>query len=204
MRTIYLADAEALFFVDATPNEELAKRCRDAFSYRGFNINVIEKNSRTAKWTLVKSNPFKTNNCQQASCELCCTDNKLNCKIRDVVYKISCAGVDNQERSCKEIDYIRETSRSLAERFTEHSKMLKSSCPSTRKKSFLHQHVHFAHNGEIPPVSVEIVGRCAGDPGLRQALEAVLIRKTDACLNRKKEWNNEPRKKKSLTSDIKN
>ena len=197
-------NAEAVFFVDATPNEELAKRCRDAFSSSGFNIKVVEKNSRTVKRTLVKSNPFKTNNCQRASCELCSTDNKLNCKTRDVVYKISCAGVNNQGKSCEEIDYIGETSRSLAERFTEHSKMINSSCPSTMKKSFLHQHVHSAHNGEIPPLSVEIVGRCAGDPSLRQALEAVLIRKTDPCLNRKQEWNNEPRKRKSLTSNIKN
>ena len=84
----------------------------------------------------------------------------------------------------------------------EHSKMLKSSCPSTRKKSFLHQHVHSAHNGEIPPLSFEIFGTYAGDPSLRQALEAVLIRNTDPCLNRKQEWNNEPRKK-TLTSDEK-
>ena len=103
-------NAEAVFFVDATPNEELAKRCRDTFSSSGFNIKVIEKNSRTVKRTLVKSNPFKTNNCQRTSCELCNTDNKMNCKTRDVVYKISCAGVNNEGKSCEEIDYIGETS----------------------------------------------------------------------------------------------
>ena len=195
------SNAEAVFFVDSTPNEELAKRCRDVFMSYGFNIKVVERNNRTVKDTLVKSNPFKQNGCQK--CELCTTGSKVNCKTRDAVYRISCEGENNQGKHCENIEYVGETSRSLSERYAEHWKMLKSSCELTRKKSFLYHHVQSVHNGQVPHLNVTIVGKCVGDPSLRQALEAVTIRKNDPCLNRKQEWNNEPRKRKPPKNDVK-
>ena len=52
------------------------------------------------------------------------------------------------------------------------------------------------HGGVTPPLKLEIVSRCPGDPGLRQATEAVSIRENKPCLNGKDEWTNEPRKRK--------
>ena len=41
-----------------------------------------------------------------------------------------------------------------------------------------------------------------GDASMRQALEAVIIRKEDPPLNRKQEWTNEPRKRKIIREPI--
>ena len=51
------------------------------------------------------------------------------------------------------------------------------------------------HNGEVPPLKVEVLARCPGDPGLRQAIEAVQIREDKPVLNGKEEWTNQPRKR---------
>jgi hypothetical protein len=160
-------DSEAVMFVDATPNEELAKRCRDAFKAQGLKVKVVERTASTVKRTLVKSNPFKKKGCQKPSCNLCKAGTQLNCKSREVVYKISC-GEKGEE--CKGVDYIGETSRSIAERFDEHFKMMNSECEATRKKSFIHEHVETVHNGTPPPLNVEILASCVGDPSMRQAL----------------------------------
>ena len=187
-------DSEAVMFVDATPNEELAKRCRDTFKAHGLKVKVVERTARTIKRSLVRSNPFKQKGCQRLSCNVCKLGTQLNCKSREVVYKISCGEKNNE---CKGVDYIGETSRSVSERFDEHLKVMNSECKETRKKSFLHDHVEKIHNGIPPPLNVEILASCTGDPSMRQALEAVLIRKNDPVLNRKQEWTNEPRQRKS-------
>ena len=49
--------------------------------------------------------------------------------------------------------------------------------------------------GNIPPVSVEVIAKCPGDPVLRQAIEAVKIREDNPPLNGKEKWTNQPRKK---------
>ena len=176
----------------------MAKQCKNVFKAHGFNVKVVERVNNMVKRTLVKSNPFEENDCQKTSCSLCNTGSKVNCKTRDVVYKISCVGENDSGESCKGIEYIGETSRSLAERFDEHAKMISSSCEATRKRSFLHEHVESVHNGSIPPLDITIVGKCVGDASMRQSLEAVTIREEDPILNRKQEWNNEPRPRRSM------
>ena len=59
-----------------------------------------------------------------------------------------------------------------------------------------------SHNGEIPPLKFEILGKFPGDPALRQATEAVSIRVNKPSLNSKEEWTNEPRKRKPRGSDV--
>ena len=180
-------------FVLTTPDEKLAKRCRDVFRSEGVRVKVVERNTSTIKSTLVKSNPFKQKCCQNPSCSLCGTGCRVNCKSREVVYKIMCTGDDER---CKKAIYVGETSRSVAERFDEHSKMLTSNSEGTRAKSFLYDHVQTVHTGDLPSLDVRVLASCPGDPGMRQALEAVIIRKEDPPLNRKQEWTNEPRKRK--------
>ena len=92
--------------------------------------------------------------------------------------------------------YVGETSRSVAERFDEHKRMLNSNCDSTRGKSFMYEHITSVHNGNVPSLNVKVLASCPGDPGMRQAVEAVTIRKNDPILNRKQEWSNEPRQRK--------
>ena len=191
--------SEAVFFVSATPNEELANMCQDVFKSQGVKVKVVEKITKTVKKSLTKSNPFKEIGCDKPSCDVCKTDTKTNCKARDVVYKISCHGTNEQGEPCDNIEYIGETSRSVGERFNEHMETIKSQQEKTRKKSFLYEHVEEQHKGEIPPVKVEVLYQCFSNASLRQALEAVLIREENPILNRKEEWNNEPRKRKTQT-----
>ena len=48
--------SEAVFFVDATPESELAKECRKEFKKSGLKVKVVERSGRSIKRTLVKSN----------------------------------------------------------------------------------------------------------------------------------------------------
>ena len=90
----------------------------------------------------------------------------------------------------------RETSRSFAERFKEHMKTIKSTNENVRKKSFLYEHIMEQHNGTLPPIKAEFIGRYPGDPGMRQAAEAVSIRQNKPQLNGKEEWTNERRSRR--------
>ena len=95
-------------------------------------MKVVERNTSTVKSTLVKSNPFKEECCRNPSCSLCDTGCRVSCKSREVVYKIMCTGSDGR---CKKAIYVGETSRSVAERFDEHKKMLMSNSEGTESKN---------------------------------------------------------------------
>ena len=73
---------------------------------------------------------------------------------------------------------------------------MSSNKETVRKKSFIFDHAKAEHGGTIPPMNVKIVAQCLGDPGLRKAMEAVLIRDKKPPLNGKEEWTNNPRKSK--------
>ena len=60
----------------------------------------------------------------------------------------------------------------------------------------MYEHALAEHDGVMPPVRVEIVAQCLGDPGIRQSLEAVRIRDGKPSLNGKEERTNQPRKRK--------
>ena len=188
--------SEAVFFLDATPNEELANMCKEVFKSQGLKVKVIERTGTTIKKTLVKSNPFKKNGCHQTTCKICSTGSEINCKTRETVYKISCEGVDENNEPCQDIHYIGETSRSIGERFKEHVGLVESKNDKVRKTSFFYDHIREKHNSENPLIGVEILARCPFNASLRQTLEAVTIREEDPILNRKQEWTNEPRKRK--------
>ena len=53
-----------------------------------------------------------------------------------------------------------------------------------------------ATTGQYPPLKFEILKKFPGDPALRQATEAVSIRRNKPKWNGKEEWSNEPRKPK--------
>ena len=65
-RTWFKGDgSEAVFFVDATPESELAEKCRKEFRKSGLKVKVVERSGRSVKRTLVKSNPFKKPGCNR-------------------------------------------------------------------------------------------------------------------------------------------
>ena len=179
--------SEAVFFVNATPNEELANSCKEVFKRQGIKVKVVEKVSNTIKKSLTKSNPFRAPGCNHTSCKICEMKNKVDCKARDVVYRISCKGTSKSGEPCEGVDYVGETSRSIAERFSEHYTILNSRQEATRKKSFLYEHMNEKHDGKTPLLEIKLLHRCFSDPSLRQATEAVVIKEEDPLLNRKEE-----------------
>ena len=72
--------------------------------------------------------------------------------------------------------------------------VLRSKREQVQQGSFLYSHIWGSHNGEIPPLKIEVLRKFPGDPALRQATEAVSIRMNRPSLNGKDEWTNEPRK----------
>ena len=193
--------SEATFFVDATPNEELAETCRKAFKRGGLKVKVIEKTGRTIRNALVRSNPFKESNCHQDSCKVCSLDSNVHCKEREVLYKLSCQGTNKDNVPCSKIDYEGETSRSIGERFSEHDYKYNHHDNKVRKQSVFYEHVMKEHNGVNQPIKLEVTARFPGDAALRQAAEAVKIREDQPILNGKEEWTNQPRKRKVRTND---
>ena len=130
--------------------------------------NVLPWNL-TFQRSIVRSNPFKPKSCERDRCEMCST-HEINCKTQEVIYEISCMGINKNGQPCEGIDYDGETSRSIGERNPEHLRLMSSNKESVRKKSFIFDHAKEEHGGTIPPMKVKIVAQCLGDPGLRQAV----------------------------------
>ena len=93
--------SDAVFFVEATPNEELADVCRKEFKKAGLNIRVIEKSGVAMKQMIVKSNPFKKNDCQRESCEFCKT------------YGINCKRVGVQDSLCRDDTFAKTSAKKV-------------------------------------------------------------------------------------------
>ena len=197
MKEWYKKDgSEAVFFVETTPDGILAEACKKAFKSAGLKVKVIERTGRTVKAALTKSNPFKKNGCNDSTCEVCSLGTDLHCKTREVLYKVSCAGENEDHQPCN-ISYVGETSRSVRERFKEHHKKMTHQKLAERKKSFMYEHAEKSHGGTIPPVTLEVIARFTGDAGARQAAEAVYIKEEQPKLNGKDEWTNQPRRRRN-------
>ena len=105
--------------MEATPNGALAEECQKTFKDAGLNVKVVERSGSAIKRSIVRSNPFKQKSCERDTCDMCET-NEINCKTREVVYRISCMGTNKEGQVCEGIDYDGDTSRSIGERFPEH------------------------------------------------------------------------------------
>ena len=173
---------ETVFFVEATPKSELAIQCDHVFKDIGLKIRVVERAGTSTKQQLVKSDPFPRNKCASAKCSICDTNEKVNCKKRDVVYRITCGGDHGRPQGI----YIGETSRSISERMEEHVTRYKNKDPN----SVFYQHVQEEHNGVTQNLSLELLASAPGDAMLRQITEAVYIREQSPDLNRREEFGN--------------
>ena len=110
---------------------------------------------------------------------------KVDCKLREVVYRVKCMGVDQNSKPC-ESTYIGETSRSVGERFGEHLEKYKARLD----KSVFWLHCRDDHDGMFQQFVVNIVCKRSSDAMLRQVSEAVLIERDDPDLNKRCEWGN--------------
>ena len=112
----------------------------------------------------------------------------IDCKAREVPYRISC-----EDKGCEEEKYEGETSRSTGERFPEHLRLIEDRREQVRQQSVFYDHAWEWHARAVPTLKFEILGKFPNDPGMRQATEAVSIRKNAPKLNNKREWANKPR-----------
>ena len=186
-------DSEAVFFVRATPGSALAEKCKMEFRRSGLKIKVVERTGKSVKSCLVKSNPFRKVRCDKENCIVCNLDGNVDCRARSVHYRISCEGVNKEGEHCSGIQYEGETSRSTGERFPEHLNLIRNKKEQLRQKSVFYDHAWEAHGGAVPPLRFEVLGRFPDDPAMRQATEAVSIRRNKPVLNSKQEWTNEPK-----------
>ena len=175
-----------MFFVEATPDSQLAIECEEIMKRVGLNIRVIEKAGISIKQELVKSDPFQRRTCENSECSVCSvTNKKVNCKKRDTVYKLSCNGSHDGQNG--EVgNYIGESSRSICERVEEHVLRYDNCDP----KSVLYNHIKDAHRCEKQTFNVEILANHPGDPMLRQVREAIEIETNAPDLNIKYEFGN--------------
>ena len=174
--------SEATYFVQSTPGSQLARQCQKVFRQCNLDICVIERPGKTIKQMMTKSNPFGGRECR---CEVCAQSSKPICRVRECVYEIAC--------SLCGVCYIGETSRSIHERYREHMSLFNRGIAS----STFFQHAAEKHQGDAEQVKwkVKVLQRCPGDPALRQATEATLIRTRDPELNRKAEFGDSNRRR---------
>ena len=131
---------KSTFFVNATIEEKLARKCQSVFKECGLPIKVLEVSGKSIKQHLVKSDPFKEMKCSNTNCHICLSsNNELNCKMRDIVYQHECTGFETCNGR-----YIGETSDSIKERTCEHQ----DSCRLKRKDLAHYKHNLEKHHGE--------------------------------------------------------
>ena len=175
---------ETVMFVDATPNGELAAECKKALKSSELKIRVVERSGKSLRNVLSRSDPFQKDPCGKDTCKVCNVNPKINCRRRDVVYRMKCLGcAENDERDGT---YIGETARSIGERASEHLVKYEQS----EKNSVFHKHMLERHDSVPQDVNVEILAVCSGDAMLRQVTEAVFINELNPTLNTKEEWGN--------------
>ena len=175
---------ETVMFVDATPNGELAAECKKALKSSELKIRVVERSGQSLRNVLSKSDPFQNGSCGKDTCKVCKANPKINCKMRDVVYRIKCLGCTENDQI--EGMYIGETARSIGERASEHLVKYEQN----EKNSVFYKHMLDRHDSIPQDINVDILAMCSGDAMLRQVTEAVFINEWNPTLNTKEEWGN--------------
>ena len=175
---------ETVMFVEATPNEQLAKAYRKALREASLKIRVVERAGKSMKKMLTKSDPFPEGKCSQNKCKMCKLDSNTNCKGRGVAYQIKFQG--RTESSIRDGLYVGEMARSIGERVNEHL----AKYEIKDKNSIFQKHIEEKHKGERQDVKVKVVSSCGNDAVLRQVTEAILIKELNPELNTKDEWEN--------------
>ena len=174
---------KATFFVEATPKQTLKDECQKIIRQCGLPIKVIEKSGVPLKRSLVRSNPFKSEDCGTVDCRMCSIIEGGTCKSRDIVYLGECEEAESEDKP-DDARYYGETGRSGKERIEDHQRKYFNN----DKDSTFYNHMVRVHNGEKKRIKFKVIARCPNDALLRQATEAVYIRELNPGLNRKEEF----------------
>ena len=148
----------------------------------GYSVRLVEKSGVQA--VRLFDRKMEKSTCERPDCLPCSTSSrKSKCKKTNLVYRATCL-------KCMEIGslkpgvYIGETSRTLAERSSEHATLY----DNLDLKSFMTKHwANEHHELDVPPVYKFEVVKQHRDTMSRQLHEALLIEK-EGCLNSKSEF----------------
>ena len=181
---------KSVFYVDVTPNSQLARECQKVLNKCNVPIKVMEKTGESIKKMLTKSNPFKDKHCNDANCPVCLRDCGINCRTKDLVYENYC-----EHHNVCEGKYIGETADAIKRRFEKHLDDYRL----RPQKSTMHTHSVEHHKGNEVEYKVKILGTCTSDALLRQCMEAVAIRDRKPIMNGREEWGTNKDKKTQST-----
>ena len=176
---------KATFFVEATPDEMLRKKCQKILQNCDLPIKVVEKAGTSLKQKLVRSDPYKKNHCSRASCKECPKIENGTCQSREVVYLGICEEAEAVRDPCPG-KYCGETGRTEGERIPEHIRLYNNN----DAESVFYQHMVDCHNGEKKDIYFRIIAHCPNDALLRQVTEAVYIKELKPSMNKKEEFGN--------------
>ena len=178
-------------WVHSTPQGELAKELRKIVENEGIpeiKFKIVETGGNSVQSEIKKSNPTKTNGCENTEC-LACYEGRGrggNCLKFNITYEMEC-------RLYPEVDkciYVGETSRNLFTRTKEH---MEKYCSEKRNPDlFIKQHQIDRHQDTPADFKAKVTGSFK-DCLSRQVSEAVQIRRSNGpVLNSKSEWHQPP------------
>ena len=167
----------------------------------GYNTKMVERAGKKLKQLIPNTNPWKGQPCGRGECHTChqSEEQKVDCRKRNVVYESGCElcnpkqermekkkGEQLEDKRDEPSIYVGETSRSLAERTTEHWKDV----TNKEEESHMMKHWSMKHDmeGGPPKFRFEVVKFCRTALE-RQISEATRIALRKNCLNSKSGYN---------------
>ena len=193
----------SVLLVPPTPGSGLAKamkeREKELNQHSEMRIKILEKGGVKLKNLVVKSNPFKTDECLNKRCPVCKSTSvtdpvdkdqfRVSCRTPGVVYEFVCQKCLESGKISK---YIGETGRPITVRGAEHVRDYKANKPWNP----LAKHNLVSHPDENKKVRFNLkINKVFKDPLTRQANEGVKIFRSSnqvSILNSKSEFNHPP------------
>ena len=178
------AKNKSVLFVPATPKSELQKAYSKIIKKHKMKIKVIEQAGTQIKNLIQKSEPFKTNKCNDKECFPCNSnqnsDKPTNCRKDGIIYHITC-------NKCQAI-YVGESARNGNSRGKEHV----NDYVANRNSSIMQRHTQTHHKNDTskPEYTMtikQIYGNKCMDRQLSEAIQINSIPET-AKINNKTEY----------------
>ena len=171
-----LPEPEAVLFVEATPNIELARSIQNQLNNRKIPVKVAEKSGPKLSQILIKTDPYQQDLCdRKEGCLVCSTREdsnmgKANCWQEGVTYSLKC-----QECPCV---YIGETSSTAHVRGAEHANQLRLNQEGKKggETSVMARHIRERHDGDFDTkFKMSVTSHHLNQTHQRQVSEAVRI-----------------------------
>ena len=152
---------KSCIFVPPTPGSELKKQMQAkeeemrSGGREGYPIKIIETAGKTLEQTLVNTDPFDGNKCNDEKCEPKKNPkNLINCRRNGVTYRVSCLSCLRAGRPCDVTAFLQcacyygESAKNMHCRSKEHVSKFNSKSEKTRGESAFYKHLVNTHGGK--------------------------------------------------------